>query len=106
MNNELILSDAMRLGDAVLRINLWTRQKNGEIIFKSTYDPDERIQNYELRRNKYAKYVVKHITCGFCLQEVLELIENIYRWLPEEVKLFLIENVKKIINDLMKGLSK
>lgn len=103
MNNELVLSDAMRLGDAILRINLWTRQQNGEIIFKTEYDPKARIKHYEARRDRYAGYVVKHIQTGFRLIDIFEIIEDVYKWLPIEIRKFLVDTIKDLIKNLLKG---
>lgn len=107
MNNELVLSDAMRLGDAILRIRLWTRQRNGENIFKNAvYNPQERISYYEARRDRYAGYIVKHVRKGFGLNDIFDVIEDIYKWLPDEIKEFLLDTIKNLIKNLLKGVIK
>lgn len=84
--NELLARDIIRLADAKLSLDLWQRQKNGEKIFKSDYDPDERIKHYSERIVRYAGYVERRITEGSKLSDVINFIKKVFDYLPEGVK--------------------
>lgn len=84
--SPLAVRDAMRLAESVYSGNLWRRQLAGEQIFNSAYDPVERINHYNARNERYAKYLAKHITKGTIWDDILNVITSVLEFLPEEIK--------------------
>ena len=101
---ELISRDAIRLVDAYLSLGLWERQKNGEQIFNSLYSPDERIQHYKDRMERYGKYVATHVKNGTPIGEIIDFIEKAFSYLPEPVKKAIVDFVNDLISKLFKEL--
>lgn len=99
---ELISRDAIRLVDAYLSIRLWERQKAGEVIFNSLYSPDERINHYTARMERYGKYVANHVKNGTPLEDIIDFIEKAFSYLPDSVK----KAINDFITDLIKKLLK
>lgn len=99
---ELISRDSIRLVDAYLSKGLWERQLAGEQIFTSLYNPRERIVHYELRMERYGRYVANHVKEGFGLDDIIEFIEKAYNYLPESVKKAVVEYVTNLIKKLLK----
>lgn len=100
MRMELVASDAIRTADAYLRIQLWQAQKN-ELIFKSSYDPDERITHYTNRLERYGGYLANHVKNGTPVGDILNYIETIFNFIPKEVRSKLIEFVSDLIKKLL-----
>lgn len=101
--NEIVIRDVLRLADAKLSMELWQRQKNGEQIFKSDYDHDERIAHYEARMNRYAGYVAKHIKSGtgIDISRVIAVIKVLISFLPKELQNIIISAIKKILGEIL-----
>lgn len=84
--NPLAPRDAMRLAESAYSGNLWRRQLRGEKIFKSDYDPLERIAYYDARNKRYAGYLAKHIAGGSTWDDIMEIIESVLAFIPKEIK--------------------
>lgn len=98
--NPLAPRDAMRLAESAYSGNLWRRQRDGEKIFNSDYDPLERIKHYDERNIRYGKYLAKHLADGFGIDDILEVINSVLAFIPKEIK----DEVIKFVTNFLSGL--
>jgi hypothetical protein len=98
--NPLAIRDALRLAESAYSGNLWRRQRDGEKIFKSDYDPLERIKHYDERNIRYGEYLAKHIAGGDTLTDIMNVINGILAFIPKEIK----DEVIRFVTEFLKGL--